>query len=213
MDRSTLQLGLTILTLLAVAVVGVRQQGLSQRLAVLEAQPATAPAAQSAAMRPERRQAMRAMRMGAEAASSGAPASGEAPAGEEVIQDALWSEEGRSAIDEVVAEREEAERARQSERWQKMRQRYTERAVDDLADEYQLTDAVADELVTLLNDYSDIRTQRWEAMQSDEEVDLDALEAESEAAREKLEADITALAGAEVYEALEEMYRGGRGRR
>ncbi len=179
---------------------GARLSALEGRLAALE----QAPAPQAAVSAPTVRRGARAHRP--EATIAAAPAiQAVAPA----IEDHLWSDDGRAAIDDVVAEREERERERWRERWQQMMQHQTDKALSQVASELALDEATTGELRDLVTAWMEDRSARWRQMKEDD-VDFVALQEQAESARERFEQDVTALIGEDGLEALESALESGR---
>jgi hypothetical protein len=125
-----------------------------------------------------------------------------------VIDDHLWSEGGRQAIGNVLEEREDDERERRTERWQKMMDYRTEQAVTSVSDELELSAEQAGQVTDLVNTYMEIRSQRWQQM-SDDGSDIAEVEREYEESREQVEQDIIAVVGEDGLEMLQEEIRRG----
>ncbi|MCB9666114.1 MAG: hypothetical protein H6732_18545 [Alphaproteobacteria bacterium] len=137
-----------------------------------------------------------------QAAPHGAPAA--------ALDDHLWSEQGRAAIDDVVAQREAQEREQMRSRFQQMMAYRTERAVEAVGDELDLSAAEAEGLRALVSGYLEQRGERWRQMHEGE-VDVPKLQAEADAAREAFEKEVTTRFGEEGLDALREAMERGRG--
>ena len=127
------------------------------------------------------------------------------------IDDHLWSEDGRQAIGDVLEEREEVEQERRSERWQQMMQYRTDRAVLAVSDELNLTDEESEHVTTLVNAFMEVRSHRWQQMNSGDDTDFEEIELEYEEAREEIEQELIDVIGEEGVETLRNEMRGGHG--
>lgn len=172
-------------------------------------QPAMAAAGREVAPSPQVLQAARPEEAMMAAVRSGGDADpGSEAADVTVIDDHLWSEGGRQAIGNVLEEREDDERERRTERWQKMMDYRTEQAVTSVSDELELSSEQAGQVTDLVNTYMEIRSQRWQQM-SDDDSDIAEVEREYEESREQVEQDIIAVVGEDGLEMLQEEIRRG----
>jgi len=125
------------------------------------------------------------------------------------IDDHLWSESGREAIGDVVEEREEADRERISNRWKRMSEYRTRKAVDAVSEQLDLSAEQTEEVMALVADYMEVRGSRWKKMSADEDVDIEALEREYETAKEAVEQDLIGVLGEDGLELLREEIKSG----
>ena len=125
------------------------------------------------------------------------------------IDDHLWSESGREAIGDVVEEREEADRERISNRWKRMSEYRTRKAVDSVAEQLDLSAEQTEEVTALVADYMEIRGSRWKKMSADEDVDIEVLEREYETAKESVEQDLVGVLGEDGLELLRKEIKSG----
>lgn len=216
-DRVTwLNTALLVLSLGGVGALHLRVSALEQG-AALPGAALRAPAARMAGTQGMGAAADRAHLMGAPPPMPRSPAAlAEAPAAPEgvgtqvAIEEHLWSEEGRAAIDDVVAQREQQEREQMRARFQQMMQFRTDRAVEAVADRLDLPAKETEALRALVTGYMEARGERWRQMH-DGDVDVPKLQEEAEAAREAFERDVVERVGEEGLEALREGLDRGRG--
>lgn len=208
MARWRKALPIAAILLLVVALVEQRRKAqlVETRLAELEARVAAMPHAVPTRV-PTRgpAPAMARPRPGA-AMPAIAPPAGDAPPPSDaraVVDDHLWSEEGRAAIDDVVAAREAERHAKERARWRAFAEARTDRFADDLAEELDLDDGTAEALRGVLHTHREARSARWERMH-DADADPSTMEAEAEAARAAFEADVVALIGQDGFAVLDE---------
>ena len=197
------------LTLVLVVYLGGRVQQLEARVDELQLTQRTAGSTESGGGRSgastagERRVTTRVIRS---ATASGDPAGGAATA--RTIDDHLWSEDGRQAIGDVVEEREDADRERRTERWKKMTEYRTEKAVEAVSEKLNLSEEESEEITTLVTTYMEVRSSRWQKM-SDDDVDIAQVEREYEESKAEIEQEIAAVIGDDGLELLHEEMRSG----
>ena len=189
------------LAIVAIGMQQIRLDRLERRLAEVSAAPAAGPRPSRA---PRSAPAVQPMAV-ASRAFDGRPEAGDIA----VVDDHLWSESGREAIRDVVEERDEQERDQMRERWQQMREYRINQLVDELAEELELNESDADAMHTILTDYMEIRSSRWQRMR---EADFDpaTFEAEMQRARTTMQDQVRELVGDDGLTALEERMRGRR---
>jgi len=190
------RLNTALLVFIAAGVVGlgVRQSAIDTRVAAVEDRLSQAPT-QGPANRPARHPRT------AQDLAAGQPTTDPAVQAAE-LDDMMWSDEGRAAIDDVVAEREHADALRKRAQWRKMKEFQTERAVNQVADDYDLTNDQVDGIMGALTDFMDAQTVMWTAMQAGPDVDMTPLSEELEAKGAEIEARLIRIAGQEVFDAL-----------
>ena len=125
------------------------------------------------------------------------------------IDDHLWSDGGRQAIGDVVEERQEADRERRSERWKRMAEYRTQKAVDAVSEKLELSEQETEEVSTLVASYMEVRSSRWRRMGSDEDIDIAEVEREYEANKAEVEREISDVIGEDGLELLREEIRSG----
>lgn len=114
------------------------------------------------------------------------------------VEDQLWSEQGRAAIDDVVEERDQRAQEKRSERWRKMGEVRRERLVEELTEELDLDEVTADAVLSALTTAGEARGELWRKMRGDEDVDPASLVDAREAIKAQLEADLTEAIGEEA---------------
>lgn len=125
------------------------------------------------------------------------------------IDDHLWSDGGRQAIGDVVEEKEEADRERRTERWKRLAEYRTQKAVDSVADQLDLSEQQTEEVTELVSTYMEVRSSRWRKMRGDEDVDIAQVEREYEAAKGEVEQQLVGVLGEDGLELLREEIRSG----
>lgn len=178
------------------------------RIGALEARLSERPTEASAASVPARTDSLvrRDRRVDPAEAFSGRVQADPPPMGNPV--DELWTEEGRAAIDDVVTERQERQRERRSERWQAMIEARTDRMVERMSAELDLTSADAESVRDLMLDYTEARGALWRQMRSDEDVDAAAMVLEAERVREAFGQSLADLLGEEGAQQALALIRG-----
>ncbi|MEN0065302.1 MAG: hypothetical protein AAGA48_24365 [Myxococcota bacterium] len=194
---------LLVLAGIGLFVQNTRIHRLEQRLDQVAQMPRTAPADRpQARLRP-----MAALPATPETAAVATPA-GDGP-NVATIDDHLWSESGRAAIDDVVAERETRERDQMRERWQQLQAHRIDQAITTLTEEHGLDEGQADDLHGIVTDYLDARSSRWQRMR-DPNFDPAAFQDEMRQARATAVERVEAILGPEGFTSVEEAM--GRGR-
>ena len=129
---------------------------------------------------------------------------------EAVVDEHLWSEGGRAAIDDVVEEREEIERERRSERWQKMMQYRVDQTVDAVVEQRKLSPRQTEQVEEVLATFTETRSTLWRAMHNDE-IEPAEFHEQRDALDVQLEADLTELIGADGYAVVLQEMENNRG--
>ncbi len=187
---------LLVVLLVAAAAQGVTLSSLGERLDAVEASAVDKrPVPSVTASAPDAPRTMPHVR-------SPRPAAGTSAAPERVgkdravIDDHLWSDEGRAAIDDVVESRETSQREAMRARWRELSAVRTERAVERVVDELQLDETTAGALVARVTTYAEERSSRWRRLH-DGDADMTALHDEGEESRANFERDVEELLGTE----------------
>jgi ribosomal protein S13 len=195
-------IGLLALIAGGVLYVGSQLSAFDERLAALEAAPTTAAPAVVASrehvVRHESALAVRPQALAGALSGASTAHGGEATQAPEVqsakIDDHLWSEEGRAAIDDVVTAREEQEREQSRQRWQQLNDYRVQKAVQTVTDQLALEADIEAQLESVIGTYMDQRSQRWRRMH-DSTADPVEVQKEHEAAREDFESSVVSLVG------------------
>jgi len=206
-------------TLLGFAIIGMftlgnRVRSLEERVEQLQASQAqvVVAAAQGADSEPRVR---RNVQSSDSTVSAARATSGNSPSGSQdvtVIEDHLWSEDGRQAIGDVLEEREEEDRERRTERWQQMMQYRTDQAVGAVSEDLNLSEEDTEQVTLLVNDFMDARSQRWRQMSDGGEgSDFADIEQQYEETREQIEQDLVEILGEDGLDTLRSEIRGGSG--
>lgn len=123
-----------------------------------------------------------------------------------VVDDHLWSEEGRAAIDDVVAEREEREGERRAQRWIAMRDARNAQVIEQVSEKLSLSEEDSEELRGIVEDFMERRGEIWQAMKSEGEVDMAALVRQSDQDKADFDADLVELLGDEGATLVQESF-------
>jgi hypothetical protein len=197
----TIAQGVILLSLLA------SNAWLLMRVGALETARDAAPVAAAQVAKRVPVQAKRIERPMLAAAPAAAPSNGaNSPVDAAVVDDHLWSDEGRAAIDDVVTEREEREGERRAQRWIAMRDARNNQMIEKAADQLSLNDSDTDALRGIVEGYMERRGELWQQMKGEGEIDMPALLRKSDQDREDFDADLVELLGADDATLVQESF-------